>query len=386
MYTILTLNKIAACGTEQLPADIFRVSSDADSPDGILLRSADLHSYEVPAGLLAVGRAGAGVNNIPVDRYAEKGIVVFNTPGANANAVKELVIAALLLSSRKIDAGINWLQSLSGQTGVAKLVEAGKSQFTGPEISGKKLGVIGLGAIGVLVANACNSLGMEVYGYDPFLSVDAAWRLSRGVHKAPGVDAILAECDYITIHIPLNAQTRGMINADSLAKVKNGARVLNFSRGELVDNAAIKDAVSNGLVSCYITDFPNEELLGVNGVIPIPHLGASTPESEDNCAVMAAEEIREYLLRGTIKNSVNFPDSDLPYTGKKRFCVLHKNIPNVVASLTKEVANRGVNIDNMTNRSKGPYAYTVIDVDESELTGLEDKLRGVEGVIRVRVI
>ncbi|MDR2649607.1 MAG: 3-phosphoglycerate dehydrogenase [Clostridiales bacterium] len=386
MYNILTLNKIADCGADQLSADMFRVSSDENAPDAILLRSADIHSYETPAGLLAVGRAGAGVNNIPVDKYAEKGIVVFNTPGANANAVKELVIAALMLSSRKIDAGINWVQSLAGQSGVAKLIEAGKGQFAGPEISGKKLGVIGLGAVGVLVANACNSLGMEVYGFDPFLSVDAAWRLSRGVHKALGVDAILAECDYITIHVPLNAETRGMINTDALAKVKSGVRILNFSRGELVDNAAIKDAVQTGIVGCYLTDFPNEELLGVDGIIPIPHLGASTPESEDNCAVMAAEEIREYLLCGAIKNSVNFPDCDLPYTDKKRLCVLHKNIPHVVARLTAEVADRGVNIDYMINRSKGVNAYTVIDVDENELIGIEDKLHRVEGVIRVRVI
>jgi len=380
------LNKIAACGTDQLPADKFSVSSGAASPDGILLRSADMHSYNAPDCLLAVGRAGAGVNNIPVDKYAESGIVVFNTPGANANAVKELVIAALLMSSRKVDAGICWAQSLAGQSGVAKLVEAGKSQFVGPEISGKKLGVIGLGAVGVLVANACNSLGMNVYGYDPFLSVDAAWRLSRGVHKAASVDTIIAECDYITIHVPLNGETKGMLNADTLAKAKKGVRILNFSRGELVDNKAIKDAVRDGLVSCYVTDFPNEELLGVDGIIPIPHLGASTPESEDNCAVMAAEEIRDYLLYGVIRNSVNYPDCDAPFTGRKRICVHHKNVPNVVASLTAEVASRGVNIDNMMNRSKGAYAYTVIDIDEGELNGTEAKLRSVDGVIRVRVI
>jgi len=386
MFKILTLNKIAACGTEQLPADIFQVSSDIEAPEGILLRSADMHSYSASGSLLAVGRAGAGVNNIPVDKYAENGIVVFNTPGANANAVKEMVLAALLMSSRKINEGINWVQGLAGQTGVDKLVEAEKSQFAGPEISGKKLGVIGLGAIGVLVSNACNSLGMEVYGYDPFLSVDSAWRLSRGVHKAEGVEAILSECDYITIHIPLNSETRGMINANSLAKTKKGARILNFSRGELVDNEAVKAALQNGQISCYVTDFPNESVLGVEGIITIPHLGASTPESEDNCAVMAAQELREYLLYGSIKNSVNFPDCDLPFSGKKRICVMHKNIPNVVARLTAEVASRGVNIDNMINRSKGANAYTIIDTDVSELTGVEDKLRAFEGVIRVRVI
>jgi len=386
MYNILTLNKIAACGTDQLPADKFRVSSDIEPPDAILLRSADMHSYGAPDSLLAVGRAGAGVNNIPVDKYSERGIVVFNTPGANANAVKELVIAALLLSSRKITMGIEWVQGLAGQTDVAKLVESGKSQFVGPEISGKKLGVIGLGAIGVLVANACHSLGMDVYGYDPFLSVDSAWRLSRGVHKAAGIDAILTECDYISIHIPLNKDTKGMFNADSFSKLKKGAHILNFSRGELVDNKAVKEAVQQGVIACYVTDFPNEELLGVEGIIPIPHLGASTPESEDNCAVMAAEEIRDYLLYGIIKNSVNYPDCDAPFTGRKRICVHHKNIPNVVARLTAEVASRGVNIDNMLNRSKGVYAYTLIDVDDGELSGAAEKLRAIEGVIRVRVI
>ena len=386
MYNILTLNKIAACGTDQLPADMFTVSSDAAAPDGILLRSADMHSYDPPKSLLAVGRAGAGVNNIPVEKYADLGIVVFNSPGANANAVKELVIAALLLSSRNINAGINWVQGLAGQAGVAKLVEAGKGQFVGPEIAGKKLGVVGLGAVGVLVANACHSLGMDVYGYDPFLSVDSAWRLSRGVHKAPGVDAVVSECDYITIHIPLNKETKGMFNADMFKKVKKGARILNFSRGELADNAAVKDALQNGLISCYVTDFPNEELLGAEGVIPIPHLGASTPESEDNCAVMAAEELRDYLLYGVIRNSVNYPDCDMTYTGKKRICVHHKNIPNVVASLTALLASRGMNIDNMSNRSKGAYAYTVIDVDDEKLNGTEENLRAVEGVIRVRVI
>ena len=386
MYNILTLNKIAACGTDQLPADKFHVASDIESPDAILLRSADMHSYNAPDSLLAVGRAGAGVNNIPVDKYAERGIVVFNTPGANANAVKELVIAALLMSSRKINEGINWVQGLAGQTGVAKSVEAGKSQFVGPEISGKKLGVIGLGAVGVLVANACHSLGMDVYGYDPFVSVDSAWRLSRGVHKAAGIDIILAECDYITIHIPLNKETKATFNTDTLSKVKKGVRILNFSRGDLVDNDAIKNALQNGSVSCYVTDFPNEELLGVNGVIPIPHLGASTPESEDNCAVMAAEEINDYLLYGIIRNSVNYPDCDAPYTGRKRICVHHKNIPNVVARLTAEFANRGVNIDIMINRSKGVNAYTVMDIDDGALNGAEEKLRAVDGVIRVRVI
>ena len=390
MYSILTLNKIATCGLAQLPEDKFQVSDDVEMPHAILLRSADMHSYEVPESLLAVGRAGAGVNNIPVDKYAEQGVVVFNTPGANANAVKELIVAGILLSSRKIHAGINWVQSLQGQSGVAKLVEKEKGKFVGPEITGKKIGVLGLGAIGVLVANACNSLGMDVYGYDPFLSVDAAWALSRGVHKAASIDEILSVCDYVSINVPLNADTKNMINAEKLSIAKKGARLLNFSRADLVDNAAIKDAVQSGQISCYVTDFPNEDLLGIDGIITIPHLGASTPESEDNCAVMAAQEINDYLLYGSIKNSVNYPDCNLlSVSGRKRFCVFHKNIPKVVARLADVFAGRGVNIDNMINRSKGTNAYTVLevdDVDDADLPGAEDDLRAVNGVVRVRVI
>jgi len=390
VYSILTLNKIATCGLAQLPEDKFQVSDDVEMPHAILLRSADMHSYEVPESLLAVGRAGAGVNNIPVDKYAEQGVVVFNTPGANANAVKELIVAGILLSSRKIHAGINWVQSLQGQSGVAKLVEKEKGKFVGPEITGKKIGVLGLGAIGVLVANACNSLGMDVYGYDPFLSVDAAWALSRGVHKAASIDEILSVCDYVSINVPLNADTKNMINAEKLSIAKKGARLLNFSRADLVDNAAIKDAVQSGQISCYVTDFPNEDLLGIDGIITIPHLGASTPESEDNCAVMAAQEINDYLLYGSIKNSVNYPDCNLlSVSGRKRFCVFHKNIPKVVARLADVFAGRGVNIDNMINRSKGTNAYTVLevdDVDDADLPGAEDDLRAVNGVVRVRVI
>jgi len=385
MFKVATLNKISPKGLAFLD-EKYEITEDLNEANAIIVRSADMHEMELPESLLAIARAGAGVNNIPVDKYTEQGIVVFNTPGANANAVKELTIAALFLSSRKITAGINWVQGLAGQSGVAKLVEGGKSKFAGSEISGKKLGVIGLGAIGVLVANACYSLGMEVYGFDPFLSVDAAWRLSRWVNKAAGVAEIMSECDYITLHIPLNTETKHMINADTLGKIKKGARIINLSRSDLVDNTAIKDAVQNGSVSCYVTDFPNEELLGVDSIITIPHLGASTMESEDNCAVMAAEEIREYLLYGNIINSVNYPDCILPFSGKKRFCVMHKNIPNVVASLTAEVANRGINIENMINHSKGATAYTVIDVEDSDLSGIENKLRAVEGVIRVRVI
>ncbi|MDR1001548.1 MAG: phosphoglycerate dehydrogenase [Clostridiales bacterium] len=386
MYKILILNNISALGTSHLSAEQFVIGKEIDNPEGILLRSADMHSYESPQSLLAVGRAGAGVNNIPIDKFADEGIVVFNTPGANANAVKELVLAGLILSSRKISEGIAWVQKLEGQTGVAKLVEKGKSQFAGPEIFGKKLGVIGLGAVGVLVANAAHSLGMEVYGYDPYLSVDAAWRLSRGVNKASSIESVLSECDYVSIHIPLNKDTKAMLNSSSFSKVKSGARILNFSRGELVDNAAVKNALASGQIACYVTDFPNEELLGVDGVLPIPHLGASTPESEENCAVMAAQGIKDYLLYGSIKNSVNYPDCDAPYTGKKRFCVLHKNIPHVIAGLTDALAEKGLNIDNMINKSKGAYAYTVIDVDESTADGVNERFAACEGIIRVRVI
>jgi D-3-phosphoglycerate dehydrogenase len=386
MFNILTLNKIAACGTDRLPAESFKVSSDEANPHAILVRSADMHSFSVSSNLLAVGRAGAGTNNIPVDEYADNGIVVFNTPGANANAVKELVIAGLLLSSRKIVDGVNWVQGLKGQSGVAKLVEAGKSQFAGPEISGKSVGIIGLGAIGVLVANACNSLGMEAYGFDPFLSVDAAWSLSRSVHKAASLEAVISKSDYITVHVPLNAETKKLFGPEAFGKIKRGARLLNFSRGELFAAEDIKDALAKGIISAYITDFPNEDLLGVPGVIPVPHLGASTPESEDNCAVMAADEIRKYLVYGDIKNSVNFPDCEIPYTGRKRICVLHRNVPNVVGPLTTAVAEKGVNIDNMINRSKGGYAYTVIDVDSPDIAGIEEKLLKVEGALRVRLI
>ncbi len=386
MYKILALNKIAACGTDELPKDRFSIALEEKDPDGIILRSFSMHDMELPASLKAVARAGVGVNNIPIDKCSEKGIVVFYAPGANANAVKELVIGALMLSSRKIYQGINYAQGLKGQTGVAATVEKGKADFVGPEIMGKKLGVIGLGAIGVLVANVCNALGMDVYGYDPYLSVDAAWNLSRGVRKAKSVDSIISECDYITVHVPLNKDTKNMFNAEAFAKMKKGVRLLNFSRGELVDNEAVKAAVASGQVAVYVTDFPSEDILGVDNIITIPHLGASTPESEDNCAVMAAIELREYLEYGNIKNSVNFPDCELPFTGKKRFCVMHKNIPNVVGPLTTALAVKNINIDNMINKSKGEYAYTMIDVDQTEVGDAYEELQKVDGVISVRVI
>jgi len=386
MFSVLTLNKIAECGLVELPKAHFTVSDDAKDPDGILVRSYVLPQEDLSDNLKAIARAGAGVNNIPVENCAEKGIVVFNTPGANANAVKELVLAGLFLSSRNVVGGIAWAQGLAGQTGVAKLVEKGKSQFVGPEVAGKTLGIIGLGAIGVLVANACHHLGMRVLGYDPYISVDAAWGLSRGVRKASDLDSLLSECDYISINIPSNAETKGMFNSDLFAKCKKGVRVLNFSRSELVDNAAINAAIADGTVSCYVTDFPVEDVLGNDKIITIPHLGASTPESEDNCATMAASQLREYLLYGNIKNSVNFPDCEIPYVGKKRVCVIHRNVAKVVGPITSLFADRAINIDNMLNKSKGEYAYTMLDVDVESLDGIEEGLLKIANIIKVRVI
>jgi len=384
MYKILTLNKIAECGLSQLSADQFTISDSEKNPDGILVRSQVVE--DLSDGLLGIARAGAGVNNIPVDGCAEKGIVVFNTPGANANAVKELVLAGLLLSSRNISGGMNWVQGLASETGVAKLVEKGKSQFVGPELAGKSLGVIGLGAIGVLVANACRNLGMTVHGYDPFMSLDAAWGLSRGVRKAADLATLLAECDYISINIPVNEKTKGMFNSEMFAKCKKGVRVLNFSRAELVENAAIKEAINNGTVAAYVTDFPTEDLLGNDKIIAIPHLGASTPESEDNCATMAAAQLRDYLLYGNIKNSVNFPDCESTYLGKNRICVIHRNVAKVIGSITSLLADRNINIDNMVNKSKGEYAYTMVDFD-SEFDGdLEGEVQKLPNVVKVRVI
>jgi D-3-phosphoglycerate dehydrogenase len=386
MYNILTLNKIAACGTNELPADKFAISDNVANPDGVLLRSYNMEEKDLTEGLQIIGRAGAGVNNIPVELCAEKGIVVVNTPGANANAVKELVIAGLLMSSRKIVEGVNWVQGLAGQTDVAGKVEKGKAAFGGPEIGGKKLAVLGLGAIGILVANSARRLGMSVTGYDPYLSVDNAWSLSSGVHKAPSEDALYADCDYLTVHIPVNKETKHKFNADFFAKCKKGVRILNFSRSALFDHAALKAALDDGTVDCYVTDFPTEDLLGHEKILTIPHLGASTPESEDNCATMAGAQLREYLLFGNIVNSVNFPDCFLPYAGKKRICVIHRNVANVVANITGALGARHINIDNMQHRSRGEYSYTLIDVDSNELDGIEEQLRGLENVLKVRII
>ena len=374
MYQIQTLNKISSRGLSQLDAAKYTVSDTCAAPDGVLVRSASMHETELPDSLLAIARAGAGVNNIPVGKCAEKGVVVFNTPGANANAVKELVLAGLFLSSRRITDGVDWAASLKGQgDAVAKLVEKGKSQFAGPEIAGKKLGVIGLGAIGVLVANAAVHLGMEVHGYDPYMTVRNAWSLSRSVQPAAGMDEIFAECDYITVHVPLVDSTRGMLGAENIAKMKDGVRLLNFARGELADTDAVLEAVGSGKIACYITDFPDDRLLGVPNVICVPHLGASTPESEENCAEMAARELADYLENGTIRNSVNYPEAELARTpGTTRLCFLHRNVPMMLNRITAGLT--GLNIEHMLNKSRGDVAYTILDVDgevdPSQLGGL----------------
>ena len=385
MYDILTLNKIAKCGTDAFDKAKYTVADAVENPDAIMVRSAAMHDMQFGNKLLAIARAGAGVNNIPVDRCAEEGIVVFNTPGANANAVKELVIAGLLISSRKVTDAIDWVSTLKGQEDIGKKVEKGKSNFAGPEISGKTLGVIGLGAIGVLVANAAMSLGMKVIGYDPFLSVKAALSLKPGVKTVTDVNDLYAASDYITIHVPYNADTKGTICEKSIAVMKDGVRILNFARGELADTAAVLAAVESGKIACYITDFPSDELIGVKNVICVPHLGASTPESEDNCAVMAASELIDYIENGNIRNSVNFPNAEMNAAGTK-ICVLHKNVPAVISEITTILGKASINIDNMINASKKDYAYTLIDAAGNISEDIAAKLSAAENVIKVRVI
>ncbi len=385
MFEIKVLNKIAKIGTDRL-GDNFRFDAEVENPDGILVRSASMLEMELPKNLKGIARAGAGVNNIPIDRCSEAGIAVFNTPGANANAVKELAVCALLISSRKITAGINWALGLENNPDAAALIEKGKSQFVGPELYGKKLGVIGLGAIGVLVANAAHGLGMEVYGYDPFLSVDAAWKLSRSIKHAKDIKEIFAECDYISVHVPLMPATKGLINAEAIAQMKDGVRIINLARGGLVDNTAILPALESGKVAAYVTDFPDAEVIGKTGVIAIPHLGASTPESEDNCAMMACDELREFLTEGIIRNSVNLPNVEEPLAFDSRMLVIHRNIPNMVSAITKVLAEKGMNIENMVNKSKKDYAVTVIDFDGKADADITDIVAKVEGVLSVRVI
>lgn len=388
MYNILTLNAISPKGLDKLPGENFAVSGDILNPDGIIVRSADMHEYNFPDSLLCVARAGAGTNNIPLDKCAEKGIVVFNTPGANANAVKELVIAALLLASRKIVEASEWTKTLKGQPDMDKLVESGKKKFAGPEITGKKLGVLGLGAIGVLVANAALALGMEVIGYDPYLSVQSAWHISGQVELAKSIEEVVSQSDYVTIHTPLNDSTKGMVNAELLKKFKKGARLINIARGGLVDPVAVAEALDNGILAKYVADFAAEELLGKENVIILPHLGASTPESEENCAVMAAQELKEYIEYGNIKNSVNFPNCEAPYTGKARVTIAHRNIPNMVGSITAIFAKENLNIDNMINKSRGDWAYTIIDFDSlgDKHDSLLNELKGLKGVVKPRIV
>ena len=378
MYNVLKLNKIAAIGTDRLGSN-YNCADSVENPDAVLVRSAAMHDMEFGDNLLAIARAGAGTNNIPKDKCTEQGIVVFNTPGANANAVKELVLAGLLLSSRKIVEGIEWAKTLKGNgDAVAKMVEKGKSQFVGPEITGKTLGVIGLGAIGILVANAAVALGMNVVGFDPFVSVPNALKINPHVKLMKSNEEVMTSCDYLTIHVPLTPDTKDMVNAEMIAKMKDGVRILNYSRDGLVNCEAVLEALKSGKVAKYVTDFGNDMILGEENVIVLPHLGASTPESEDNCAVMACNQVKEYLENGNIINSVNYPAISLPRSGDKRICVMHKNVPERLHD-----ALAGMTVVGMLTKSRGDVAYTIIDVAGDADT---EKLAAVEGVVRVRVI
>ena len=386
MYKVKTLNKISDIGLKEF-TDNYNFTEELNEADAVLVRSADMKSLDFGGNLLAVARAGAGVNNIPLDKCAEQGIVVFNTPGANANAVKELVIAGLLLAARDVVGGINWVQANKGAEGLSKLVEKEKSNFAGNEIEGKKLGVIGLGAIGVLVANAAKRLGMEVYGCDPYISVEHAWSLSRDVIHVKTVEEIFRTCDYITVHVPLMDATKHMINADSLKLMKDGVIILNFSRDALVDDEDIEKALACGKVKKYVTDFPNEKSANMDGVIAIPHLGASTEESEDNCAVMAVKEIMNYLENGSIKNSVNYPNCEVAkLISKARITLLHKNIPSMITKFTTVLSSYNVNIEEMANKSRGDYAYSVFDIDMAVTEEMKKALEEIEGVLKVRAI
>lgn len=379
------LNKIAKIGLDQFDAN-YECSEDFEDYDAIMVRSAKLHDVEFSKDLKCIARAGAGVNNIPLDRCSEEGIVVFNTPGANANAVKELVIASLVLSGRKIAQGINWVKSIADDDDLSKQIEKGKSNFVGPEIAGKKLGVIGLGAIGVQVANAAAAMDMEVYGYDPYISVQAAWTLKARINHAKDLKTIFEECDYITVHVPYNEATKNIVNAEAFDQMKDGVRLLNFARNGLIDEDALVKALASGKVGGYITDFPSKELLQFDNVLGVPHLGASTPESEENCAVMAANEIRDYLENGNITHSVNMPDIQMAQEAKYRLCIINKNIPNMVGEMTTKLANVGINIENMANKAKKDYAYTILETNDEVSQDLLDKLAAQEGIKSVRLI
>ena len=386
MYNIQTLNKISQLGLDQLDSKEFVISTECDNPDGILVRSADMHQMELGSNLRAIARAGAGTNNIPIDKCSESGIVVFNTPGANANAVKELVICALLLASRDVIRGIKWAWNLTDADGdVEKLVEKQKSQFVGPELMGKNLGVIGLGAVGVKVANAALKLGMNVYGYDPYLSVQNAIDLNHAV-QVVDLKTVYAMSDYITIHSPLLPSTKGMINEPSLDSMRQGVRIINLARGGLVDDQDMLAAIASGKVARYVTDFPNNTLVGQEGVVTIPHLGASTPESEENCAIMAARELSDYLLTGNIRNSVNFPNVEMARGGVARLAILHRNVPNMLSNILSLLGKEGANIENMVNKSKGEYAYTLIELSQAITGETLDHVRNIDGVLRLRII
>ncbi len=386
MKNIKLLNKISKYGTEKFDIAKYNVGEDVSAPDAIMVRSASMHEMEFGKELLAVARCGAGVNNIPCDKCADMGIVVFNTPGANANGVKELAIASLLMASRDIVGGIEWVNGLAGTEDIAKAVEKGKSAFVGPELKGKTLGIIGLGAIGGMVANAALSLGMNVLGCDPYMTVDAAWRLDTKVKKAETFEDVYAASDYISIHVPATPQTKGMINAQTLSIMKDGVRIINLSRADLVNIADMKAAIESGKVARYVTDFPNNETVGVKGIVATPHLGASTPESEDNCAVMAAEELIDFIENGNIRHSVNYPDTVLPKSGSKRIVVLHENIPNVLTKLSGVFGKDGINIEGMINRSKNTKACTLVDTNSDITEQMIADISSTEGVIRVRVI
>ena len=388
MMDILTLNNISQKGLGRLSRNLFHVGEELDDPVGILVRSQNMKEMELPESLCAIARAGAGTNNIPVEKCSEKGIVVFNTPGANANAVRELTIAGLILSARNVVSAADWVQTeLVGKgSAIGSLVEKGKKKFVGPELAGKKLGVIGLGAIGVQVANTAAALGMEVLGYDPYISVDAAWQLSHRVSHCVNLSDLYTQCDFITVHVPVTRDTEGMINQQADSQMKAGVRLLNFARGELVNTAAVLAGLKSGKIAAYVCDFPEEALLGVRGVVALPHLGASTPESEENCAVMAVDQLKDYLLNGNIKNSVNWPNVELPRASGHRICVLHQNVPGMLSGITGAVSDAGLNIENLVNKGRGSYAYTMLDVSGPVGGAVKARLEGMSGAIRVRII
>ncbi|MCX5832581.1 MAG: phosphoglycerate dehydrogenase [Deltaproteobacteria bacterium] len=386
MYQIDLLNKISEKGLS-IFTEKYEYRTDIPDPDGILVRSKEMKEVSLPSSLKAIARAGAGVNNIPIDKCSEKGIVVFNTPGANANGVKELVVLGMLLASRKVVEGIAWAKGLVGEGDkVPDLIEKGKSKFGGTEILGKKLGVVGLGAIGTMVASAAEGMGMEVWGFDPFLSIEAAWSLSRNTKQAPSLDKLLSECDFISLHVPQNKDTKGFINANKFAVMKKGVVILNFARGGLVDTPSLKKAIADGIVACYVTDFPDGEVIKTDKVIAIPHLGASTEEAEENCAFMAVKQLMNFLENGNIKNSVNFPECSLDRSGNQRLTIANQNLPGMIEKITHFLAENKINITNMINKSKGSIAYNIIDIDGEISNDLVKKIGSTEGIIGVRVI